>query len=412
MADNRLYEVLGVNRNASDAELKKAYRKLAKEFHPDKNPTAGEKFKEISFAYETLSNPEKREVYDRHGLDGLKEGAGGGGFGNGSMFEDLFGGFFGFPGMSGMGGGRGRRRGEDTLHPLRVSLEDLYNGKTSKLQLSKTVVCKKCNGMGGKSGASQRCKKCNGRGVQVQLRQIGPGMVQQLQSICSDCHGEGEVLREKDRCPDCKGKKVCNETKILEVHVDKGMRDGQKIPFRGEGDQQPGVEAGDVIIVLQQKEHEVFTRKDTDLVMEYNISLTEALCGFQFVIKHLDGRDLVIHSQPGEVISPGKLKMVAEEGMPRYRNPFEKGNLYINFNITFPEKNFASDEQLKMLEAVLPPRPHIEIPTGEDVEEVNLVEFDASRGGIGRGAGARSEAYDEDDEDAHGGHPRMQCQHQ
>ncbi|GFN92322.1 Dnaj subfamily a member, partial [Plakobranchus ocellatus] len=240
MADNRLYDVLGVNRNVNDADLKKAYRKLAKEFHPDKNPGAGEKFKEISFAYEVLSNPEKREIYDRQGLDGLKEGgAGGGGFGNGSMFEDLFGGFFGFPGMGGMGGGsRGRRRGEDTLHPLRVSLEDLYNGKTSKLQLSKTVVCKKCNGMGGKSGASQRCKKCNGRGVQVQLRQLGPGMVQQLQSICSDCHGEGEVIREKDRCQECKGKKVCNETKILEVHVDKGMRDGQKIPFRGEGDQQ------------------------------------------------------------------------------------------------------------------------------------------------------------------------------
>ncbi|CAL1528068.1 unnamed protein product [Lymnaea stagnalis] len=413
MADNKLYELLGVSRNATETDLKKAYRKLAKEFHPDKNPDAGEKFKEISFAYEVLSNPDKREIYDRHGLDGIKEGGAGpgGGFGGGfggSMFEDLFGGFFGFPGGQVQ---RGKRRGEDTLHPLRVSLEDLYNGRTSKLQLSKTVICKKCNGMGGKSGASMRCKKCNGRGVQVQLRQLGPGMVQQLQSICSECHGEGEVIREKDRCAECKGKKVCNETKILEVHVDKGMRDGQKIPFRGEGDQQPGMEAGDVIIVLQQKEHDVFTRKDADLVMEHNISLTEALCGFKFIVKHLDGRELVIQNQPGEVIIPDKLKMVEGEGMPRHRNPFEKGNLYIKFIINFPDNNFASEDQLKVLETLLPPRPRTEIPTGENVEEVNLVDFDGSKGFSSHGA--RSEAYhDDDDEDGHGGNPRMQCQHQ
>ncbi|BFZ12603.1 hypothetical protein BsWGS_15642 [Bradybaena similaris] len=411
MADNKLYELLGVSRNATETDLKKAYRKLAKEYHPDKNPDAGEKFKEISFAYEVLSNPEKREVYDKHGIEGIKEGGGsGGGFGGASMFEDLFGGFFGFPGSGGAGGNR-RRRGEDTLHPLRVSLEDLYNGKTSKLQLSKTVLCKKCNGAGGKSGANQRCKKCNGRGVQIQLRQLGPGMMQQLQSICSECHGEGEVIREKDRCVECKGKKVCSETKILEVHVDKGMRDGQKIPFRGEGDQQPGVEPGDVIIILQQKEHELFTRKDSDLIMQRSISLTEALCGFHFVIKHLDGRDLVIRNQPGEIISPGKLKMVPDEGMPQHRNPYEKGNLYINFNIDFPERNFTSEDKLKVLETLLPPRPHVEIPSGEHVEEVNLIEFDGSKS-FG-GSGSRVEAYHEDgDDEGQGGHPRMQCQHQ
>lgn len=418
MADNKLYEILGVSRNANDTELKKAYRKLAKEFHPDKNPDAGDKFKEINFAYDVLSNPDKRELYDRHGLEALKEGGGGGGgFGGAGMFEDLFGGFFGMPGMGGMGGmggmhGRGRRRGEDTHHPLKVSLEDLYNGKTAKLQLSKTVVCKKCNGIGGKSGANQRCKSCNGRGIKVQLRQLGPGMVQQLQSVCNDCHGEGEVIREKDKCGDCNGKKVCSETKILEVHVDKGMRDGQRIPFRGEGDQQPGVEPGDVIIVLQQKEHEVFTRKGEDLIMEHSLSLSEALCSFKFTLKHLDGRDLVIQSIPGEVIEPGKLKMVSEEGMPRYRNPFEKGNLYINFNITFPQNNFASEEQLRELESLLPPRPRVEIPTGEDVEEVNLVDFDSSRG-FGGPSSSRNEAYAEDDDDeGHGGNPRMKCAQQ
>ncbi|XP_076470499.1 dnaJ homolog subfamily A member 2-like [Babylonia areolata] len=407
MADSKLYDLLGVSKGASDAELKKAYRKLAKEFHPDKNPDAGEKFKEISFAYEVLSDPEKRQTYDRYGMDGLKEGGGGGGgFGGASMFEDLFGGFFGFPGMG--GGGRNRRqRGEDTIHPLRVSLEDMYNGKTSKLQLSKTVICKKCNGAGGKPGAMVRCRTCSGRGVKVTLRQLGPGMVQQMQSICPDCQGEGESFSERDKCKECKGKKVAKESKILEVHVDKGMSHEQKIPFRGEGDQVPGVEPGDVIIILQQKEHEVFTRSGSSLYMTKTIGLTEALCGFSFVVKQLDGRDLLVSNPPGEVVHPGMMKTVVGEGMPKYRNPFDKGNLYIKFDITFPANNFVDEAKLKELESLLGKRPVVELPEGEHVEEVNLVDFDGTQeGGSGRG-----EAYHEDDDDAGPG-PRVQCAHQ
>ncbi|XP_013389051.1 dnaJ homolog subfamily A member 2 isoform X2 [Lingula anatina] len=412
MADVDLYKILGVSKTASDSEIKKAYHKLAKTYHPDKNPEAGEKFKEISFAYEVLSNPEKREIYDRHGMQGLKEGTGGGG-GFPDIFSDLFGGFFGMGGMGGVRGGmggRGRRRGEDTYHPLRVSLEDLYNGTTKKLQLSKTVICKKCNGQGGKPGALQNCTVCHGRGVKVTLRQLGPGMVQQLQTICPQCHGEGEMINEKDRCKECKGKKVSQETKILEVHVDKGMKDGQKIPFRGEGDQTPGMEAGDVVIVLQLKDHETFTRNGADLYCSHKIGITEALCGFEFVLKHLDNRELVIKHPQGQVIEPGSMKAVIGEGMPHHRNPFEKGNLYIKFEITFPTNGFLKGDELKKLEKLLPARPPFHAPTGEHVEEVDLVEYDASKMG---GAGRRGEAYesDDDDEGGHGG-PRVQCAHQ
>ncbi|XP_046542388.1 dnaJ homolog subfamily A member 2-like [Haliotis rubra] len=410
MADTKLYEILGVSKNASDNEIKKAYYKLAKEFHPDKNPESGEKFKEISFAYEVLSNQEKRETYDRFGLQGLKEGASaGGGFGGG-LFDDLFGNFFGFPGMGGGGGGGGRnrrRRGEDTFHPLKVSLEDLYNGKTAKLQLSKTVICGKCNGMGGKQGATVKCRNCQGRGVKITLRQLGPGMVQQMQSICNECHGEGETISDKDRCKSCKGKKVTNETKILEVHVDKGMKDGQKIPFRGEGDQQPDMEPGDVIIVLQMKEHSVFSRDGVDLYCTHTIGLTEALCGFHFSLKHLDGRELVIKNPPGDVIHPGMIKTVLSEGMPIYRSPFEKGNLYIKFDITFPKQNFTTEAKLKELETLLPVREKVDIPIGDHVEDVDLVNFEDTRGSDGR----RGEAYDEDDDEDHHG-PRVQCAHQ
>ncbi|XP_025115187.1 dnaJ homolog subfamily A member 2-like [Pomacea canaliculata] len=409
MADTKLYDLLGVNRGASDGEIKKAYRKLAKEFHPDKNPAAGEKFKEISYAYEVLSDPEKKDLYDRYGLEGIKEGGShGGGFGGASMFEDIFGGFFGFPGMGGSGRNR-RRRGEDTFHPLRVSLEDLYNGKTSKLQLSKTVICKKCSGAGGRPGATVRCRVCNGRGVKVTLRQLGPGMVQQMQSICPDCHGEGETINEKDRCKECKGKKTVSETKILEVHVDKGMTNEQKIPFRGEGDQLPDMEPGDVIIVLQQKEHDLFTRSHNDLYMTHSIGLAEALCGFQFVIKHLDGRDLVVSNPPGEVVHPGMMKTVLGEGMPIYRNPFERGNLYIKFEVAFPPNNFVDEAHLKTLETILPDRPVVEIPEGEHVEEVNLVDYEETRSATG---GRPFEAYHEDEDDGSGAGPRVQCAHQ
>ncbi|XP_035679341.1 dnaJ homolog subfamily A member 2-like [Branchiostoma floridae] len=410
MADTRLYDLLGVPANASDSQIKKAYHKLAKEYHPDKNPEHGEKFKEISFAYEVLSNAEKRETYDRYGLDGLKEGAGGAG-GAEDLFSHIFGGgLFGMGGFGGMGGGRrrGPRRGEDMIHPLRVSLEDLYNGKTSKLQLSKNIICSRCRGQGGRPGAVQPCRVCQGRGVKVTIRQLGPGMVQQMQSVCSDCNGEGEMINARDRCTACQGKKVVKESKILEVHIDKGMKNGQRITFRGEGDQQPGVEAGDIILVLQEKDHDRFRRDGPDLFLTHTVGLTEALCGFTLNVKHLDGRNLAIKYPPGSVIEPGCIRGVVGEGMPIYRNPFEKGNLYIKFDIKFPENNFVDEAKMKTLEGLLPPRPTMPHPAG-DVEEVDLMEYESTRGAPG--ANSR-EAYDSsDDEDGPRG-ANVQCAHQ
>ena len=144
------------------------------------------------------------------------------------------------------------------MHPLKVFLEDLCNGKTAKLQLSKNVLYSACSGQGEKSGAVQKCSAGRGRGVHVMIKHLAAGMVQQMQSVCSGCNGEGEVINEKDRCKKCEGKKVIKEVKILEVHVDKGMKHGQRITFTGEADQVPGVDPGDVGLLLQEKEHEVF----------------------------------------------------------------------------------------------------------------------------------------------------------
>lgn len=398
--ETRFYEVLGVSPNSTTDELKKAYRKLALKYHPDKNPEEPEKFKIISQAYEILSDPKKRDIYDKYGEQGLKEGGGGGGF-NFSSPMDIFDMFFGGGGMH--RGRRGPQKGKDVCHQMKVSLEDLYNGAVRKLALQKNVICPKCDGEGGKKGAVQSCSNCKGTGMQVRIHQLAPGMVQQIQSVCSECQGEGERINPKDRCKNCSGKKTVRERKILEVHVDKGMQDGEQIRFGGEGDQVPGLEPGDILIVLDEKEHETFKRKNMDLLMNMDIGITEALCGFHKVIKTLDDRNLVIQSLPGEVIRNSDVKCIPGEGMPRHRNPFEKGRLIIQFSIIFPPNNWISTGKLKELENLLPPRERVDIPT--EHEECNLMPFDIRHDKPGQS----SNPYDSDDDEMGGHGPKVAC---
>lgn len=425
--DTKLYDILQVSPNASVHEIKKQYKKLARQYHPDKaGPDMEEKFKEISFAHEILSDPNKREKYDMFGEKGLMEG------GMSSGMEDLFSHIFGhgsgmggmgsmFGGFSpfGMGGGRRRqqrRRGDDTVHTLRVTLEDLYNGKVSKLKLKKKVICGTCKGAGGKGNAVQKCSSCHGNGIKISIQPLGPGMVQQVQRVCPDCSGEGEVIDPKNRCKKCHGKKVCDETKILEVHVDKGMKEGQKITFREEGDQQPGIETGDVVIVLQQVPHDRFTRNGDDLHMKLNIGITEALCGFKLPIQHLANRELLIVNNPGKIVEPGSKRVILNEGMPRHRNPFEKGNLMVEFDVIFPENGFIDKpETFQALEKLLPSRPEpMEFDENDEMtEKVFLEKYDHTHDPKA-GPRGRGEAYDDDEDEesdgmhGHGG-PGVQC---
>ncbi|KAF3852050.1 hypothetical protein F7725_005405 [Dissostichus mawsoni] len=334
------YDTLGVKPNATPDELKRAYRKLALKYHPDKNPTEGEKFKQISQAYEVLSDAKKREVYDRGGEKAIKEGGSGGGGGGGGNFAspmDIFDLFFG-------GGSRmhRERKGKNIVHQISVTLDDLYNGATRKLALQKNTICERCEGM------------------QVRMHQLVPGMVQQVSTVCHSCQGQGQRISHKDRCKTCVGRKIMRQKKVLEVHIDKGMRDGQKIVFHGEGDQEPGIEPGDIIIVLDQREHSTFTRKGEDLVMSIELQLVEALCGFKKPVQTMDNRTLLITSNPGELIKPGDTKCVVNEGMPMYRRPFEKGRLIINFTPT------SSPDRLKELERFFPEKPDAEQPESMD----------------------------------------------
>eukprot|EP00270_Netrium_digitus_P013433 TRINITY_DN4466_c0_g1_i1.p1 TRINITY_DN4466_c0_g1~~TRINITY_DN4466_c0_g1_i1.p1 ORF type:complete len:422 (-),score=74.07 TRINITY_DN4466_c0_g1_i1:334-1599(-) len=410
--DTKFYDILGVSKTASADELKKAYRKAAIKNHPDKGGDP-EKFKEIAYAYEVLSDPDKREIYDQYGEDALKEGMGGGGGMHDpfDIFRDIFGtgSPFGPMGGGGSRGGSRKRRGEDVVHHLRVTLEELYSGTSKKLSLSRNVICAKCKGTGSKSGQSSQCTGCKGSGMKISIRQLGPGMIQQMQHVCNDCRGSGEIINEKDKCNECKGSKVVKEKKVLEVHVDKGMQHGQKITFSGEADEAPDTITGDIVFVVQQQEHPRFKRKGDDLFIDVSLTLTEALCGFQLPVAHLDGRQLLLKTNPGEIVKPKQFKAISEEGMPTHRNPLLKGKLYILFNIDFPENGQLTPEDCKNLERILPPRPESSMTPMEldECEETTMQDVDFEEEMRRK---QQQEAYEEDEERP--GERHVQCAQQ
>jgi DnaJ family protein A protein 2 len=247
----KLYETLEIDKNADAKEIKKAYRKLSRTHHPDKGGDE-HKFKEINAAYEILSDPDKKAAYDKYGLEGVDDG---GAAAHGG--EDLFSMFFGGS-RRGRGGG-GPRKGPSVNHPLKVSLEDLYNGKTVKLAINRKIIV----------GEVKECQKCHGQGAVMEVRQIGPGMITQVQRHCDSCQGQGNTAERKQ------------ERKILEVLIEKGMVHNQKIVFRNMADETPNMEPGDINFIVQEKDHELFKRKGADLLVTKELSLKQALCGFK-----------------------------------------------------------------------------------------------------------------------------------
>ncbi|KAI7164535.1 DnaJ-domain-containing protein [Hortaea werneckii] len=416
-----LYELLNVSKTASKAEIKKAYHKAALSSHPDKVPEdqreeADSTFKSISEAYEILSDDQNRELYDQHGMAAFEKGGmGGGGFGGGMDMDDILSQMFGggMPGMGGMGGmggggpGRRRAKGKNEMQQYEISLEELYKGKTTRFASTKELICEHCKGSGGKEKAkAKHCDSCKGQGRTTRLRPIGPGLVTQETVACSTCSGRGSFYADKDKCKKCKGARTVKGKKVLELYIPPGSREGEKIVLSGEADQDPDDESpGDIIFELVEEEHKTFQRAGADLQAQLNITLAEALTGFNRVIlTHLDGRGLQLHvRQPqGKVLRPDQILKVPGEGMPHKRSD-ARGDLYLTVQIQFPEDGWLNDQAaVDRVRAVLPQSEKKEAKAGETPEVVDEVEFEEVDNLDGYGAGSddpRAGGDWEDDDD-------------
>ncbi|KAJ1335303.1 DnaJ subfamily A member 2 [Microdochium nivale] len=428
-ADTELYELLGVDKSATPDQIKKAYRKLALQHHPDKVPEEQREESEVTFkavtqAYEILRDEQKREMYDRHGMAAFDPSRGGG-MGEEVDINDILsqmfgmgmggGGMGGMPGMGGMGGGGGGprrpRRGPDEESRYNVTLEDLYKGKTVKFAANKETICSNCKGSGGKDKVKpQSCDRCKGQGHVEVFRQMGPGLVHRDMAKCDRCDGAGTYYKEKDRCKKCKGKRTVSETKPLEIYIPRGSKQGERILLEGEADQLPDQTPGDLVFVLVEEPHDIFNRIGNDLSADLEITLAEALCGFsRVVITHLDGRGIHVTHPKGRILQPGQTLKVAGEGMPQKRGE-DKGDLYLIVKIDFPEDGWLKDDADYAALQKLLPGPLPEIKT----EEVDEVDYDADADIDEMGANQGDPRYGdgwEDDEDEDGaGQP--QCAQQ
>ncbi|ETW03350.1 chaperone DnaJ [Aphanomyces invadans] len=332
------YDVLGVGMDASESDIKKAYRKLSLQYHPDKNKGNSDtetKFQRISRAYEILSNPELKDVYDFEGEEGLQRHQH-----QGNRPSNPFDQFF--------GGGSGRQRGADAAVEVQVTLEELYNGGEKSVTFRRNVICRKCKGTGAKDGVTKPCKTCGGQGVVLVNQQMGPGFTVQMQHQCPKCGGRGKTYKSK--CPHCHGHKVVEEMKTITGVVERGMPSNHEIVFERHGEQHPGIMPGNVIMRLVQLPHRVFRRAGDDLHAQVQISLKDALLGFDTTLLHLDGHKVSI-AHDG-VTKPFEVRRVLEEGMPHHHVPSQHGDLYVTHNIKFPTK--LTDAQKDLVKRLLP----------------------------------------------------------
>ncbi|KAJ6227794.1 DNAj-like-2 [Anaeramoeba flamelloides] len=361
--ETKLYDVLGLQPNANKNQIRKAYKKLAIKYHPDRNPNSGEKFKEIRHAYEVLSDEDKKKLYDKHGEEGLKDGFQEGG-------QDMFSSIFGGGRRQTTQNEKRKPKGRDLVHTLNVSLDDLYRGKKTKIAVSRRVICNHCNGYGTGDGKKPpMCSDCNGRGIRIVVQRLGMGMIQQYQTRCQACGGTGKSLENIEKCSECNGQKTFPERKVLEVFIDKGTLNGDKITFAGEGEQSSETSPGDVVLTIKEKPHELFKRKGADLIMNYTLSLYEALIGYQILIHHLDKRDVLINAPSNDVVKPGDVRGISDLGMPVKGRPFQYGRLFILFEVEFPEPGFLNPDVQNLLKSALPNEPKKKNEKGTGDEE-------------------------------------------
>jgi len=352
MAKRDYYEVLGVDKTATPEQLKKAYRKLALQYHPDRNPgdkDAEEKFKEAAEAYDVLSNPEKKARYDQYGHAGVDGAYGQGGMNMddifsqfGSIFGDIFGGFR--TGFAGFGGGSTKRvlRGSNLRIKVKLTLEEIDRGCEKKIKVSKYVPCKTCSGSGSKDGKTETCPHCHGSGMVIKTERTVIGIMQ-TQSACPHCGGEGTIIKEK--CHDCHGDGIVKSDEIITITIPAGVQDGMQLSMQGQGNAAPhnGI-AGDLIVLIEEQEHDTFERQDANLYYNAFVTFSEAAMGASIEIPTLSGK-VKIKIDPGT--PSGRVVRLRGKGLPVV-NGYGRGDLLVCLNVWVP-KNLNKEEK-KILE--------------------------------------------------------------
>ena len=320
------YDVLEIPKSSPQKDVKKAFRKKAMVYHPDK-PTGNEElFRQINTAYEVLSDPEKRQKYDQYGENFEQMGGGN------ADINDLF------RGMMGGGGGGMHHRNQvkkcdDIRHVLKISLKQVYTGTVRKLKINRKIECTTCDGFGTKDKTESKCN-CN-NGMKTMMRQIGPGMMQQMNVPCNLCQATGfRVTNKENKCGGCSGMGVVNNQHVITVDIPKGIRNKSTLCFEGQANGKRDCISGDVLISINIDQSEHLHLQGNNLIMSKKITLAEALSGFSFVLEQLDGRELYI-SNRDRVITPNQLIKIKNEGIPISNTP-HYGDLIIKFDIVFP----------------------------------------------------------------------------
>ena len=353
MAKRDYYEVLGVDKNASADDIKKAYRKKAIQFHPDKNPDnkeAEEKFKEAAEAYDVLSDSQKRQRYDQFGHAGMGGASQGGGFGGGmsmddifSQFGDIFGGFGG-GGFSGFGGGgRGGRRvnrGSDLRVKVKLTLKDIANGVEKKIKVKKAVSCNKCHGSGAEGDGTKTCDTCRGSGYVMRVANTILGQMQ-TQSVCPTCSGEGKTIVNK--CTACSGEGVAYDEEIITINIPAGVAEGMQLSMSGKGNaaRRGGVN-GDLLILVEEEAHPELIRDENDLLYNLLLTVPQAALGTTVDVPTIEGKAKV-KIEPGT--QPGKVLRLRNKGLPSV-NHYGTGDLLVNVSVYIPETLSASEKEI------------------------------------------------------------------
>jgi molecular chaperone DnaJ len=340
MTKRDYYEILGVNKDADKREIKKAYRKLALKYHPDKNPSkdAEEKFKEISEAYAVLSDDEKRQMYDQYGHAGIDQQYSSEDIFRNADFGDIFGGMGGFQDIfnqffgGGFSRGRRRRRGADLRYDTEISLEEAYNGVDKEIRIPRTETCDVCGGSGAKPGTEpETCSQCAGKGQVRQSRRTAFGMFTQV-TPCPQCQGQGVIIKKK--CKKCNGSGQVQVTRDISIHIPAGVTDGSQLRLAGEGESGPGG-TGDLYIVIHVKPHSIFKRRGSDLYIVETISFSEAALGTKRDVETLNGESVTMRIPEGT--QHGTILRLKNKGMPLMRLS-GYGDLYVEVHVETPTK--------------------------------------------------------------------------